>query len=97
MPPVYERIAKTLGAGPFKSFYDTTFKIAFPAILAGLTLTWLRCMGEFGATLMVGGGIPGKTENIPVYICLNMSSGDFDKGMAARIIAIFFICKHCSC
>lgn len=90
VPPVYERIAMTLGAGPFKSFYDTTFKIAFPAILGGLTLTWLRCMGEFGATLMVGGGIPGKTENIPVYIYINMSSGDFEKGMAASILAILF-------
>ena len=90
VPPVYERIAMTLGAGPFKSFYDTTFKIAFPSILTGLTLTWLRCVGEFGATLMVGGGIPGKTENIPVYIYLNMSSGDFDKGMAGSVIAILF-------
>jgi molybdate transport system permease protein len=90
VPPVYERIAMTLGAGPFKSFYDTTFKMAFPAILGGLTLTWLRCMGEFGATLMVGGGIPGKTENIPVYIYISMSSGDFEKGMAASILAIVF-------
>ena len=45
----------TLGARPIKSFYDTTYKIAFPGILSGLILTWLRCMGEFGATLMVGG------------------------------------------
>lgn len=85
--PVYEQIAMTLGAGPTKAFFDTTFWLAFPAILAGLILSWLRCLGEFGATLMVGGGIPGRTENIPIYIYLNMSSGDFDKGIAAAIVA----------
>lgn len=36
---------------------------------------------------MVGGGIPGRTENIPIYIYLNMSSGEFDKGIAASIVA----------
>ncbi len=88
--PVYEQIAMTLGARPIKAFFDTTFKIAFPAILAGLILSWLRCLGEFGATLMVGGGIPGRTENIPIYIYLNMSSGEFDKGIAASIVATCF-------
>ncbi len=85
--PVYEQIAMTLGARPVKAFFDTTFKIALPGILAGLILSWLRCLGEFGATLMVGGGIPGRTENIPIYIYLNISSGDFDKGIAAALVA----------
>ena len=88
VPQIYERIAMTLGAQPAKAFFDTTFTLAFPAILSGLILSWLRCLGEFGATLMVGGGIPGKTENIPIYIYLNMSSGEFDRGMAASIVAI---------
>ncbi len=88
VPPIYEQIAMTLGAGPARAFFDTTFKLALPSIGAGLILSWLRCLGEFGATLMVGGGIPGRTENIPIYIYLNMSSGAFDKGMAAAIVAI---------
>ncbi len=90
VPEIYERIAMTLGARPVKAFIDTTFTLAFPAIASGLVLSWLRCLGEFGATLMVGGGIPGKTENIPIYIYLSMSSGDFNKGMAASVVAIFF-------
>lgn len=89
VPEHYEQIAMTLGAHPAKAFYDTTFTIALPAIRSGLVLAWLRCLGEFGATLMVGGGIPGRTENIPIYIYLNMSSGEFDKGMAAAIVATF--------
>ncbi len=88
VPPIYEQIAMTLGAGPAKAFFDTTFKLALPAISAGLILSWLRCLGEFGATLMVGGGIPGRTENIPIYIYLSMSSGEFQQGMAAAIVAI---------
>ncbi|MFW8601821.1 molybdate ABC transporter permease subunit [Desulfobacterota bacterium M19] len=88
VPPIYEQIAMTLGAGPAKAFFDTTFKLALPAISAGLILSWLRCLGEFGATLMVGGGIPGRTENIPIYIYLSMSSGEFKQGMAAAIVAI---------
>jgi len=86
IPPVFERVAMTLGAKPLKSFYDTTFKIALPGILSGLVLTWLRCMGEFGATLLVAGGIPGKTANIPINIYLNMTAGDFDKGIVASIV-----------
>jgi len=89
--PVYEKIAMTLGANTFRAFYDTTFRIAMPGILSGTVLTLLRCAGEFGATLMVGGGIPGKTENIPVNIYINMSAGDFDKAMATSILFIFFI------
>jgi molybdate transport system permease protein len=86
--PIYERIAMTLGATSFRSFFDTTFKIAFPGILSGVILTWLRCVGEFGATLMVGGGIAGKTENLPVYIYINMVSGDFEKAVAASVFTV---------
>jgi molybdate transport system permease protein len=88
--PIYERVAMTLGAKPFKSFYDTTFKMAFPGILSGLILTWLRCIGEFGATLMIGGGIPGKTVNVPINIYLNMASGDFNKGITASLLMVIF-------
>ncbi|MCF7790568.1 MAG: ABC transporter permease subunit [Victivallales bacterium] len=88
VPPVYEMIAITLGKKPFKAFWDTTLKIALPGISSGLILTWMRCLGEFGATLMVGGGIPGKTENIPVNIYINITSGNYEKGLSASIITI---------
>jgi molybdate transport system permease protein len=94
VPPVYEMIATTLGKRPLRAFWDTTFKIALPGIFSGLTLTWMRCVGEFGATLMVGGGIPFKTENIPVNIYLNITAGDYRKGLSASIVTIIiaFIC-----
>lgn len=91
VPIVYEEIAMTLGSSPRKAFFDTTFKIAFPGILSGLLLTWLRSIGEFGATLLVGGGIPFKTENIPVNIYINMSSGRFRYAIAASSISIVMV------
>ncbi len=90
IPPVYERIAMTLGASSFRSFYDTTFKLAFNGIMGGLILSWLRSLGEFGATLMVGGGIAGMTANIPINIYLNMTEGNFQKGLAASVLVIAF-------
>ena len=90
IPPVYERIAMTLGASRFRSFYDTTFKLAFNGIMGGLILSWLRSLGEFGATLMVGGGIAGMTANIPINIYLNMTEGDFQKGLAASVLVVVF-------
>lgn len=86
VPPVYERIAMTLGARPLKSFYDTTLKIASGGIISGVLLSWLRALGEFGATLMVGGGIPGKTTNIPIQIYLDMTEGDYSKGIALSLL-----------
>lgn len=90
VPPVYEQMAMTLGATPARAFFDTTWVMALRGIIAGLILSWLRCLGEFGATLMVGGAIPGRTENVPIYIYLNMSGGEFDKGLAASVLALFF-------
>ncbi len=86
---IYENIAMTLGANPFRSFFDTTFKISFGSILSGIILSWIRSFGEFGATLIVGGGISKKTENIPIYIYQTISEGQFEKGLSASILIIF--------
>ena len=89
VPEIYEQIALTLGAKPFRSFFDTTFKLSFGGILSGTILSWIRSFGEFGATLLVGGGISNKTENIPIYIYQTISEGDFEKGFAASVFIIF--------
>ncbi|AEA33550.1 molybdate ABC transporter permease subunit [Hippea maritima] len=86
--PVYERIAMTLGASPMKSFFDTTFRLSFYGIFSGLILSWLRSLGEFGATLLVGGGIAYKTENIPINIYLKITEGNFRSGFAASLLVV---------
>ncbi len=88
VPPIYERIAMTLGANYYKSFFDTTFKLAKSGILTGLVLSWLRSLGEFGATLIVGGGIAFKTENIPINIYLKIMEGSFKEGLAASLFVV---------
>src|SRR5215472_14512226 len=60
--------ARTLGATEWRTFRRVLFPLARPGVLAGLVLTFARALGEFGATLMLAGNIPGKTQTMPVAI-----------------------------
>jgi len=68
--------ARTLGASERKVFWRVAVPVARPGIAAATALTFARCLGEFGATLMVAGSIPGKTETIPVAIYFATQSGE---------------------
>lgn len=60
--------ARTLGAGPLDAFWTITLPLARPGILSGTLLGFARCMGEFGATIMLAGSIPGETRTISLLI-----------------------------
>lgn len=60
--------ARTLGVSEWKIFWKITVPLAWPGIAAATTLAFARSLGEFGATLMVAGSIPGQTQTIPVAI-----------------------------
>jgi molybdate transport system permease protein len=64
----YEAMAATLGAPPLRVFFSITLPLAFPALVAGAVLGFARALGEFGATIMVAGSIPGVTRTLPVAI-----------------------------
>ena len=64
----YEAVASTLGASPARVFTTITLPLAFPAILAGAVLGFARALGEFGATIMIAGSIPGATRTLAVAI-----------------------------
>jgi len=64
----YEAMAATLGAPPLRVFFSITLPLAFPALIAGAVLGFARALGEFGATIMVAGSIPGVTRTLPVAI-----------------------------
>jgi molybdate transport system permease protein len=64
----YESMAATLGAPPLRVFYSITLPLAFPALMAGAVLGFARALGEFGATIVVAGSIPGATRTLPVAI-----------------------------
>jgi len=64
----YEAMAATLGAGPFRVFTTITLPLARGSVLAGALLGFARALGEFGATIVVAGGIPGQTQTLAVAI-----------------------------
>lgn len=68
--------ARTLGASERKVFYRVAVPLAWPGIAAATALSFARSMGEFGATLMVAGSIPGKTQTIPIVIYLATQGGE---------------------
>jgi molybdate transport system permease protein len=66
--PALEKAAGTLGSPPWKVIWDITLPLARRGILAGAVLAFARSLGEFGATLMVAGNIPGRTQTLPLAI-----------------------------
>lgn len=64
----YESVAATLGARPFRVFLTVTLPLALPAVVAGTVLSFARAIGEFGATMMIAGSIPGSTRTLAVAI-----------------------------
>ena len=64
----YESVAATLGARPLRVFLTVTLPLALPAVAAGAVLSFARAIGEFGATMMIAGSIPGSTRTLAVAI-----------------------------
>lgn len=66
--PSYRRAARTLGAGAWDAFFTVTLPLSGKAVFAGMTLMFARSLGEFGATIILAGNIPGVTQTIPLAI-----------------------------
>lgn len=64
----FEAAAATLGAPPMRVFLTVTLPLARPAVIAGAVLGFARAIGEFGATIMVAGSIPGSTRTLAIAI-----------------------------
>jgi molybdate transport system permease protein len=71
----YEAVASTLGASPLRVFFSITLPLAFPALAAAAVLGFARALGEFGATIMIAGSIPGVTRTLPVAIYTYTETG----------------------
>ncbi|RZL58332.1 MAG: molybdate ABC transporter permease subunit [Variovorax sp.] len=68
--------ARTLGAGEFEVFWRISLPLALRGIAAGLMMAFARAMGEFGATLMIAGNLPGKTQTLSIAVYEAVQAGN---------------------
>jgi molybdate transport system permease protein len=73
--PRLEQIARTLGAGEWRVFFTVTVPLATRGIAAGMILSFARALGEFGATIMLAGNIPGQTSTLSLAIFQSVQLG----------------------
>jgi len=74
--PTLLQSARTLGASEWRVFRKVLFPLAGPGVIAGTVLAFARAMGEFGATLMLAGNIPGRTQTMPMAIFSSVEDGN---------------------
>jgi len=74
--------ARTLGASEWRVFREVELPLAWPGVLAGTILSFARALGEFGATLMLAGNIPGRTETIPIAIYFAVEANEIQQALA---------------
>lgn len=83
---IYIDAAKTIGMSRLSIFTRIRLPIAWPGMIAGIVLTFARAMGEFGATIMIAGNIPGRTQTMSVAVYTAMQSGN--RELASRWVAV---------
>ena len=84
--PRLEQIARTLGAGEWRVIWTITAPLAWRGIVGGMILAFARALGEFGATIMVAGNIPGQTSTLSLDIFQSVQLGQ--DGHAFRLLGI---------
>ena len=85
----YEVASRTLGKNEWETFRHITLPLAGRGLLAGIVLSFARAFGEFGATLMLAGNIPGRTQTMPLAIYEAVVSGEDER---ARWLALILTC-----
>jgi len=89
--PRLEDIARTLGANNWRVFFTITLPLAFRGVIAGAVLGFARAMGEFGATAVVAGMIPGRTMTISLSIYQNIQLGHDSEALSLLFVAIVIV------
>ena len=83
-----ERSARSLGASAWRVFFTITIPLAYRGILAGVLLGFVRAMSEFGATIIVAGSIPGRTQTLPLAIFSRVQLGDNDVALRLVVVSV---------
>ena len=96
--PRLEQIAATLGASPLRIFFVVTVPLAYKGIVAGALLAFSRALGEFGATILLAGNIPGKTQTLSLAIYNYVQLGKDPEAftLLGITVALAFLFVWCS-
>lgn len=89
--PQLEHAARTLGIGETALFFRVTLPLAARGIIAGALLAFARALGEFGATLMVAGNLPGRTQTLSVAVYSAVQAGD-DHAANFMVLVTSIVC-----
>lgn len=83
----YEHTARTLGASPLRTFLTVTLPLTAGGLVSGAVMTFGRALGEFGATIMFAGNLPGVTQTMPLAVYVGMES-NFNLGLTISILLV---------
>ena len=86
--PRLEIAARGLGAGSVRTFLTITLPLAYRGVIAGVLLGFVRALSEFGATIVVAGNIPGRTQTVPSAIFTRISAGDTDAAWRLALVSV---------
>lgn len=86
--PRLESLARTLGHGPIATFARVTVPLARTGLLAAVVMGFSRALGEFGATIVVAGSIPGRTETLALALFRNIQSGRTGAATAILVLTV---------
>jgi len=86
VPKYYENVSRSLGANSFKAFTTVIIPLSKKGILAAFMVCFAKSIGEFGATLMIAGSMPFKTETVPIGIFLALSNANITRAVWLIVI-----------
>jgi len=93
LDPGYARAAASLGAGPSRVFWTVTLPQVAPALRAGVVLSFARALGEFGATALFAGNLPGTTQTMPLAIYAAFNGTGVSQGAATALALVLVACS----
>jgi len=87
LDPAYENTARTLGASPMRVFATISLPLTASGLVSGAVMTFGRALGEFGATIMFAGNLPGVTQTMPLAVYVGLE-GNFNIGLTISILLV---------
>ena len=84
----FEKAARSLGANPLQTFFKVTVPLAKRGVLASIVLGYARALGEFGATIVVAGNIPGQTQTLPLAIFTYLQTGNDFSALRLMVFSV---------